>query len=44
MAGAGRRLRCEPCWRGDVGKGAVVEVEQCALRAIEQDALPSRRF
>jgi hypothetical protein len=38
-AGAGRRLRRHGVGRGDVGIGAVVDVEQRALRALEQDAL-----
>ena len=38
-AGAGRRLRRHRVGRGDVGIGAVVDVEQRALRALEQDAL-----
>ena len=38
-AGAGRGLRRHRVGRGDVGIGAVVDVEQRALRALEQDAL-----
>ena len=37
--GAGRGLRRHGVRRGDVGIGAVVDVEQRALRALEQDAL-----
>ena len=39
QAGAGRRLRRHGVGRGDVRIGAVVDVEQRALRALEQDAL-----
>ena len=38
-AGAGRRLRRHRVGRGDERIGAVVDVEQRALRALEQDAL-----
>ena len=38
-AGAGRRLRRHGVGRGDVGIGAVIDVEHRALRALEQDAL-----
>ena len=38
-AGAGRRLRRHGVGRGDERIGAVVDVEQRALRAFEQDAL-----
>ncbi len=38
-AGAGRRLRRHRVGRGDEGIGAVVDIEQRALRALEQDAL-----
>ena len=38
-AGAGRRLRRHGVGRGDVGIGAVVDIEQRALRALEQNAL-----
>ena len=38
-AGAGRGLRRHRVGRGDVGIGAVVDIEQRALRALEQDAL-----
>ena len=42
-AGAGRRLRRDRVGRGHERVRAVVDVEQRALRALEQDALPSRR-
>src|SRR4029078_11941380 len=38
-AAAGRRLRRHRVGRGDVGIGAVVDIEERALRALEQDAL-----
>ena len=38
-AGTGRRLRGHRVGRGDVRIGAVIDVEQRGLRALEQDAL-----
>ena len=39
----GRRLAGHRVRRGDVGIGAVIDIEHRALRALEQDAAPARR-